>query len=218
MIALKQVLLVVALSATVTLGSTGTASAVGTHAYRPDVLAKISKVHNWQPVDKSKNVGPAKPAAVTPLPQAPVPTPAPTPAPVVIDPNGCEARGLHYRADNNECIPNPAPAAPAPQAAAPIPTGGADCELARSLINQYSDWNHDVAFAVMKQESGCNPLAANWNDNHGSCVGSFGLFQVSCLNGQLYDPGENVRQAFAMWRQSGWQPWSFTTCKIVSCF
>lgn len=220
---LKHVLLALSLSTIVTLAPIGTAGAIGTKAYQPDILDRIAKVHDWQPIQEKKPE-PKVAVVTTPLPAPPAPTPLPTPVPTpapVVDPNGCEAKGQRYRADNNECIPQPAPAheqqsqsasyAPAPA------NGGPNCELARSLINQYS-WNTEVAYNVMVQESGCNPVAANWTDNHGACVGSFGLFQMNCTLGQLYDPVANVAAAYKMWTQSGWQGWSFTTCKKVACY
>lgn len=117
-----------------------------------------------------------------------------------------------------EAVQTPAPApAPAP---APVTTASnlTGCDLARSLINQY-DWNKEVAYQVMMAESHCNPNAANLNDVHGSCVGSFGLFQINCGHGQLYDPATNVAVAYNMYKQSGWQPWGFTTCAVkVACY
>lgn len=102
---------------------------------------------------------------------------------------------------------------------APRASGGANCELARQLINQY-DWNKTVAYNVMVQESGCNPNSANMGDYHSfaGCRGSFGLFQINCSRGQVYDPAQNVAIAYSMWKASGWGPWSFTTCKKVACY
>jgi LysM repeat protein len=109
--------------------------------------------------------------------------------------------------------PTPAPT-PAPQ---PVSAGLTGCELARSLINQY-DWNTDVAYQVMMAESHCDPNATNMADDHGACSGSFGLFQINCTRGQLYDPAANVAAAYAMYQQSGWQPWGATTCAVkVAC-
>lgn len=103
---------------------------------------------------------------------------------------------------------------------APRASGGANCDLARQLINQY-DWNKDVAYNVMVAESGCNANNQNLGDYHSfaGCRGSFGLFQINCSHGQVYDPAKNVAIAYSMWKASGWQPWSATTCKYkVACY
>lgn len=79
-----------------------------------------------------------------------------------------------------------------------------------NLVNNY-DWNKNIAYAVCMAESGGNPLAKNLTDNHMSwagCMGSFGLFQINCSHGQLYDPVKNVAVAYQMYQSSGWQPWS----------
>lgn len=182
-----------------------------------DYLSKIAEAHDttWQKLyDKNTNIKdpnliyagdkitiPASSEAVAPRTnvEAPVavPTPEPAPAPA----------------------PAPAPVVEAPVQPAPAPvSAGTNCDVARSLINQYG-WNADVAYQVMLAESGCNPNAANWNDQHANCAGSFGLFQINCGHGQLYDPAANVAQAYKMYQASGWQPWGFTTCAVkVSCY
>lgn len=101
-----------------------------------------------------------------------------------------------------------------------VASGGANCDLARQLINQY-DWNKDVAYKVMLAESSCNARNENWGDYHSfaNCRGSFGLFQINCSHGQVFDPAKNVAIAYSMWKSSGWQPWSATTCKYkVACY
>lgn len=88
------------------------------------------------------------------------------------------------------------------------------CEQYRSLVTQYA-WDVSVAMAVMKAESGCNPMAANNTDNHRVCMGSFGLFQISCHSGQIYDPAQNVRIAWLKYSAINprdgmpqkWRPW-----------
>lgn len=87
------------------------------------------------------------------------------------------------------------------------------CDQYRHIVEQYS-WPTNVAMAVMQAESSCNPNAALWSDNHMSwagCMGSFGLFQINCSHGQLYDPEKNIAQAYRMYQASGWQPWSAYT-------
>lgn len=90
------------------------------------------------------------------------------------------------------------------------------CEQYRSLVSKYS-WNVNVALAVMKAESGCNYLAANWTDNHRVCKGSFGLFQISCHSGQVFEPANNIAIAYSKYQARGWQPWSVCTRGIVRC-
>lgn len=96
-------------------------------------------------------------------------------------------------------------------------SGGGNCESYRGLVSQYG-WNVSVALAVMKAESGCNPQAVNRTDNHGVCMGSFGLFQISCHGGQIFDPAQNVAAAWAKYSARGWQPWGVCTSGKVSCF
>ena len=96
-------------------------------------------------------------------------------------------------------------------------SGGGNCESYRGLVSQYG-WNVNVALAVMKAESGCNPQAVNRTDNHGVCMGSFGLFQISCHGGQIFDPAQNVAAAWSKYQARGWQPWGVCTSGKVSCF
>ncbi len=87
------------------------------------------------------------------------------------------------------------------------------CDNYRDLVAQYN-WNVDNAMKVMSLESGCNPSAANLQDSHGVCMGSFGLFQISCHGGQIYDPAQNVAAAYAKYKAGGWQPWYNTAKKL----
>lgn len=77
-----------------------------------------------------------------------------------------------------------------------------------SLVNNYS-WDKRVAYAICMAESGGNSNATNLNDNHGSCIGSYGLFQIGCIHGGVfYDPHQNVAKAYEIYQRSGWTPWS----------
>lgn len=91
--------------------------------------------------------------------------------------------------------------------AASRPRARGNCEAYRPLIAKY-DWDVRVAVAIARAESGCNPNAANLKDNHKVCKGSFGLFQISCHSGKVYDPAKNVEIAYAKYKASGWRPWS----------
>lgn len=111
----------------------------------------------------------------------------------------------------------PAPAPKVAQAAPAAPIAGG-CEQYRPIVAKYG-WDVRTAMAVMQQESTmngipCNNMAANLNDNHMSwagCMGSFGLFQINCSHGRLYDPEANIATAYKMYQASGWSPWSAYT-------
>lgn len=81
-----------------------------------------------------------------------------------------------------------------------------------SLVNNYSNWDKNVAYAVCMAESGGNSNAANYNDNHGTCVGSFGLMQLACFwTDNPTDPIENIAKANEIYSRSGWSPWGAYT-------
>ncbi len=106
---------------------------------------------------------------------------------------------------------------PEPQ---PKVTQATGCEKYRDIIDNYS-WNVNTAIAVCNAESSGNANTSNLNDYHSfaGCRGSFGLFQINCSHGKVYDPVENIRIAAAMYQASGWKPWSATTCKYkVQCY
>lgn len=84
------------------------------------------------------------------------------------------------------------------------------CEAYRPLVSQYA-WDTRIAMAIMRAESGCNPMAANLTDSHATCKGSFGLFQIACFDGQVYDPAQNVAIAYRKYKASGWRPWGAYT-------
>lgn len=93
----------------------------------------------------------------------------------------------------------------------PSTTGG--CEL----VYNYSNWDTNVAHAVCMAESGGNTNAANYNDNHGKCIGSFGLMQLACFwIPNPTDPYANIAKANEIWSRSGWQPWgAYTSGKYL---
>lgn len=115
-------------------------------------------------------------------------------------------------------VEKPVTQAPAPQPE-PIAQG---CEAYRSAISQYA-WDTQVAMAIMKAESTCNPHAVG--DNYvigGIHAPSCGLFQVRTLPGrpgceQLKDPSTNVAWAYKLYQGNGWSPWSvYKTGKYLS--
>jgi hypothetical protein len=188
-----------------------------TESTQANQTSKVSE-EKKEPVKTPEKAPQQETPAVTPVAEQPKPV-EPTPAP--IDPNGCEAKGMWWRADNYECIPKTAPvSAPTPVPAAQVvvaSAGSGDC----SLVNGY-DWPTGTAMRVCMQESGGNPNNANWADNHTSwagCMGSFGLFQINCSHGQVYDGAKNVAIAYNMWKGSGgsfWKNWP-NTCRKVGC-
>lgn len=80
------------------------------------------------------------------------------------------------------------------------------------LVYNYSNWDTSVAYAVCMAESGGNSNAANYNDNHGSCRGSFGLMQLACFwIPNPTDPIANMAKANEIYSRSGWSPWGAYT-------
>lgn len=199
------------------------------------IVARVSAASNdmsrieTPEAPKTSNVSEEKKEAVKtpenkPTETAPVETPVVAPAPV--DPNGCEAKGMWWRADNFECISktginenNPGPT----QAASPVttqssaPAASGNCDL----VYGYS-WPTATAYRVCMQESGGNSHNSNWSDDHTSwagCMGSFGLFQINCSHGQVYDANQNVAIAHQMWSAAGGtftKDWP-NTCRKVGC-
>lgn len=109
-------------------------------------------------------------------PAEPAPETTPTIEEPKVDPNGCEAQGMWWRADNYECIPKPQPVAAVQSsvAAAPATSGGSgSCEAEIAKYN----WNHGVALAVARAESGLNPGSLNNNPATGDY--SVGCFQIN---------------------------------------
>jgi 2-oxoglutarate dehydrogenase complex dehydrogenase (E1) component-like enzyme len=90
------------------------------------------------------------------------------------------------------------------------------CQQYKPIFAKY-DWNVSSALALCSIESGGNPYAANWTDNHGVCMGSFGLMQISCHSGQVYNPEQNIAIAYAKYKTSGWSPWPPCYNGLVRC-
>lgn len=182
-------------------------------------LGDLSRMESTKGAEMS-NVSSQTPEAPTEPQNKPEEKPAePAPAPVPsVDPNGCEAKGMWYRADNNECIPKTISATPQSNVGAPEirSTGSGDC----SLVNNY-DWPTATAMRVCMQESGGNPNQSNMSDYHefANCWGSFGLMQINCSHGRLYDGVQNMAVAYQMWLGSGKtfaKHWK-NTCAKVGC-
>ena len=109
-----------------------------------------------------------------------------------------------------------------------IPTTVANCADALNLAAMvgWPDDELDTLGVVLLRESNCTPSAHNVDDPNG---GSYGLAQINgywCLPNtywpigwlqaqgivddcsDLYIPENNLKAALAIWRNSGWGPWS----------
>lgn len=100
---------------------------------------------------------------------------------------------------------------------APVYVPQSGCEQYRGLVSKYN-WDIATAMAVMEAEStqdgiACNSRAANYADNHGSCMGSFGLFQLACFRTATpFDPAHNIAKAYKAYAAAGgWTPWGAYT-------
>lgn len=93
-------------------------------------------------------------------------------------------------------------------------------ETVEDKINNYAKlYNADakLALRIAKAESGLNPEAYNpeWHYNAQGekiCQGSFGIYQVSCVHydgddKDLLDPDINIRLAFQLQKEQGWDIW-----------
>ena len=93
-------------------------------------------------------------------------------------------------------------------------TATGDCMLAYNY-----DWNADIAYKICMKESGGRANAVNPTDNHYSwagCYGSYGLMQINCSHGQVFDPVKNMDIAYSMYKGWGNSFRAWTTCKWVS--
>lgn len=94
------------------------------------------------------------------------------------------------------------------------PTELFGCEI----VSKYN-WDYQTAYAVCMAESGGNSNAANLNDRHNGCIGSYGLMQIACIHtgGQAeYNPEVNMAKAYEIYSRSGWTPWgAFTSGKYL---
>ena len=90
-----------------------------------------------------------------------------------------------------------------------------------NLISQY-DWDNDIAYKIMMCESSGNPESENKKDSHRDCQGSYGLFQNGCVHFGKYgftwenrfDPVENIRVAYEIYKGQGWKAWKNCYNKI----
>lgn len=96
-------------------------------------------------------------------------------------------------------------------------------QMERLIRDRFPSYIENTMVCIARRESGLNPRAVNWNDQHSTGRGSFGLFQIGHLhaaawNGtarrltggnpyRLFDPKINVEAAFRLWRSGGLGPW-----------
>lgn len=110
---------------------------------------------------------------------------------------------------------------PLPAVVATKPPQAVQQDSSCSLVNQYG-WPVEVAYGVCQAESQGNTNAHNTTDNHGSCMGSFGLMQLGCFWFPFYgqqvsfDPAVNIDLAYKVWLRSGGSFRQWSTCKIVN--
>lgn len=90
----------------------------------------------------------------------------------------------------------------------------APCEQVKREIQKY-EWDSTLIMAIAKAENRtCDPGNHNlsMSENHGVCVGSYGVLQVGCLHykeGENYDDlSTNVKVAYRVWQQQGYNAWT----------
>ena len=89
------------------------------------------------------------------------------------------------------------------------------CDAVRAEIKKYSGWDVNIMFAIAQAENrNCDPNRHNLtsSENHGVCVGSYGVLQVGCLH---FRPDEDrndlstqVAVAHRVWLKQGYTAWT----------
>jgi hypothetical protein len=135
---------------------------------------------------------------------------------IVSNPKGCNTSKQYILWPDGECKAYSPATQPNVQQSAPKTSTGGSCDLAYNY-----DWPQSIAYQICKYESGGNPNAANLQDNHMSwagCMGSFGLMQINCSHGRLYDGNKNMEVAYSMYKSWGNSFRAWTTCaKVTGC-
>lgn len=69
--------------------------------------------------------------------------------------------------------------------------------------------------AIMKAENrGCDPAVKNLSplEDHGVCIGSYGLLQVGCVHfNSKQNPNEvntNIAVGYSVWQRQGYNAWT----------
>ncbi len=111
------------------------------------------------------------------------------------------------------------------EAATPVLSG---CDLVRSEVAKYSDWDVNIIVAISMAESGCDPARDNLTtsethrraDGSVICVGSYGALQVGCLHyaadENRADFATNIKVAHRLWQNrqqwgNGYAAWTMYT-------
>lgn len=87
------------------------------------------------------------------------------------------------------------------------------CNSFRYELEKY-DWDSEIAMAIMQAESSCVSDVVNWKDQHKTCTGSAGLFQIGCIHKsteEMKDPYKNIKTAYEIYSKQGWSPWGAYT-------
>lgn len=89
------------------------------------------------------------------------------------------------------------------------------CEVVKKEVSRYKGWDANLISAIAQAENRtCDPTRHNLtnSENHGVCIGSYGVLQVGCLH---YNEGENrddlktnVAVAHRVWLKQGYKAWS----------
>ena len=83
------------------------------------------------------------------------------------------------------------------------------------ILSKY-DWDVDLMSEIFYCESGHNPFAINYTDQHRGCTGSFGIAQIGCFwadkYGYTYEdlliPEVNIHIAYLIYKENRLIPWS----------
>lgn len=123
------------------------------------------------------------------------------------DPNGCEAKGMWYRADNNECIPKTTTPKPTP-----TPTGDWVTRC-HAYAKQAGLVLPPDAIKLIDKESDCNPYAQNpYSTAYGigqfldSTWASYGCVKNSDPSNQLLCMKKYVYARYGSWT-GAWNFW-----------
>ena len=89
------------------------------------------------------------------------------------------------------------------------------CQAMQNEVAKYSDWDSNIMQAIAQAENrACNPLRHNltMSENHGVCVGSYGVLQVGCLHynddEDRNDLATNVKVAHRVYLSQGYTAWT----------
>ncbi len=166
-----------------------------------------TRIEPAQTTNTSKVTAPKKEALKSPEIKPEVAPPAPTP----IDPNGCEAQGMWWRADNYGCIPKTVEAAPAPTpVATPAQYVSAPAVTYRAPVSGGGEGVPAVLIAIRNCESGGNYTA----ENPSSASGAYQFLDSTWAGYGGYSrakyapPAVQDAAAIAEYNRNGTTPWN----------